>query len=143
MKKIMLLASVLLALMISGCSTKLSSDIVPGAALNAKGKFYVVHFEPDKRNLNVTIADQLKLMGYDAVAGENNSMPGDVQTIVTYVDHWQWDITNYMIEINIQFRDANDNSLIMSGRSYRTSLARKSADEMIRETLEEMLHSSR
>ena len=143
MKKIIFLTSLLLGLVMTGCSSKLTSDLVPGATLNTKGKFYVVHFEPDKRNLNVMIADRLKLMGYDAIAGEQNNMPSDIETVVTYVDNWQWDITNYMIEINVQFRDAKDNSLIMSGKSHRTSLVRKSPEEMIRETLEVMLKASK
>lgn len=143
MKKVLFVTFVFAGLLLSGCASKLSSASVPGTSLNEKGKFYVVRFEPDKRNLNVVIADQLALMGFNAAAGEKNAAPDDIDTIVTYIDHWQWDITNYMIEIEIQFRDAKDGSLIMSGKSYRTSLVRKSPDAMIKETLEEMLENKK
>ena len=139
MKKVLFVFFLFLGLLMSGCSSRLSSVSVPGASLEEQGKFYVVHFEPDKRNLNVIIADQLTLMGFNAEAGEKSDMSDDIDIVVTYVDHWQWDMSNYMIEIDIQFRDAEDTSLIMSGESYRTSLVRRAPDEMIKETLEEML----
>ena len=43
------------------------------------------------------------------------------------------------IRIKIQFRDGKSNVLIVSGESYRTSMARRSPEEMIKETLEEIL----
>jgi len=138
--KILLVLILGLTFVFGGCSVKrLNAIAVEGATLNKSGKFYVVRFDPDKRNLNQIIADQMTSMGYNAVAGEKSDMPDDIDTVVTYIDHWQWDITNYMIEIDIQFRDAKDNALIVSGESYRTSLDRAAPSVMIRETLEEML----
>lgn len=139
MKKVLAVFFLFLALLMTGCASKVSSTAVPGASLKEKGKFYVVRFEPDKRNLNVIIADQLTLMGFNTATGEKSDMPDNIDTVVTYVDHWQWDMSNYMIKIDIQFRDGRDGALIMSGESYRTSLVRRSPTTMIKETLEEML----
>jgi hypothetical protein len=138
-KKVLFVFLIFLGFFMSGCSSKLSSATIPGASLEEKGKFYVVRFVPDKRNMHMLIADRLTMMGFNAVAGEKSDIPYNINTIVTYIDHWQWDMTMYMIDINIQFRDAKDGSLIMNGKSYRTSLVRKNPDEMIKETLEEML----
>jgi hypothetical protein len=44
-----------------------------------------------------------------------------------------------MIKLNIQFRNGKSNELIITGESYRTSLARKSPEGMIEETLTEIL----
>ena len=128
-----------IALLLAGCATKLTSNLAPGATFYELGKTFVVRFEPDKRHLNLVIADKLTSMGYPAIAGEKSDMPDDVDTLVTYKDNWQWDITNYMIRINIQFRDGKSKELIISGESYRTSLVRKSPEEMIEETLIEIL----
>ena len=142
MKKVLAVFFMFLALLMTGCASKVSSTAVPGASLKEKGKFYVVRFEPDKRNLNMIIADQLTSIGFDAAAGEKSDIPDDIDTVVTYVDQWQWDMSNYLIEIDIQFRDAKDGSLIMSGHSYRTSLVRRTPETMIKETLEEVLDNN-
>lgn len=119
--------------------SSLNSTLAPGASIDDLGKIFVIRFEPDERQLNLIIADQLSLMGYPAVAGEEEEIPEDVNTLVSYRDNWQWDMTNYMIRINIQFHHGKSRALIASGESYRTSLARRSPEEMIRETLEEIL----
>lgn len=139
MKRIVVVLSILLSLSLSACSTNLTASLAPGATFGALGKTYVVRLEQDTRNLNHIIADQLSLMGYPAVAGERLDMPDDIDTLVTYQDNWQWDMSNYMIRIQIQFRDGRTRALIVSGESYRTSMARRSPDVMIRETLEEMM----
>ena len=129
-----------LPLLLTGCAvTKLESNLAPGATFDELGKTFVVHFEPDKRELHSIIADKLTLMGHPSTAGEKSEMPDDVDTLVTYKDNWMWDITNYMIKLNIQFRNEKSNELIITGESYRTSLARKSPEGMIEETLTEIL----
>lgn len=127
----------LIGLCASGCAQKLHADISPGIEPTSLQSFYVAHFEPDKRDLHLTIKEQLEEMGFTATAGELNNNPQDVDAIVTYVDNWQWDLTNYMIKIQITFRDLKG-SLLASATSFRTSLVRKSPPEMIRETLNEI-----
>lgn len=139
MRKISILVFLLIATLISGCATSLNSTLAPGASFDDLGKTFVVRFEPDKRQLNSIIADQLTLMGQPAIAGEREEIPRDIDTLVTYQDNWRWDVTNYMLRINIQFRDGKNKALIVTGESYRTSLVRRSPEEMIKETLEEML----
>ena len=61
-----------------------------------------------------------------------------VDVIVTYADRWMWDITMYMIEINIELHDPETNYVFASGKSYRTSLVRKEPDEMVDEVFRDM-----
>ena len=138
MKKLLILALLAVAMFINGCATNLTSSLAPGASFDELGKTFVVRFDPDKRQLNSIIADKLTLLGYPAVAGEKSEIPADVDTLVTYQDNWQWDMTNYMIKIKIHFRDGKSKELIVEGESYRTSLARKSPEAMIDETLAEI-----
>ena len=107
-------------ILLVGCASSLKSNLTSGATFNELGKTYVVRFQPDRRHLNTIIADKLTLMGYPASSGEESKIPSDVDTLVTYKDNWQWDLTNYMIRINIQFRDGKTKNLIVSGESYRT-----------------------
>lgn len=139
MKKFINYIFLAIALLLTGCATHLTSNLAPNATFNELGKTFVVRFEPDTRNLNSLIADKLTLMGHSATFGEEGDIPNDVDTLITYRDNWQWDVTMYMIKINIQFRDGKSRELIVSGESFRTSLARKSSEEMIEETLIEIL----
>ncbi len=127
------------AFFISGCATNLKSNLEPGMAFDNLGEVYVARFDPDQRNLNQVIANELTSMGYSATAGELNNMPSNTDTLVTYVDNWMWDMRNYMIKINIKFNKPKTRQPIVSGESYRTSLASKSPEFMIRETLKKIL----
>jgi len=87
----------------SGCASKLTANITPDANTDDLGNIYVARFEPDKRNLNAIIAEELNLLGYNAESGEINDKPNNTDTLVTYTDRWMWDITMYMIAIDMQF----------------------------------------
>ena len=127
----------------AGCSTRLEATMAPGKTLNRDlGNIYVEHFSPDKRNLNYIIADKLTLLGYPASPLDSNDTPDKANMIITYIDNWQWDITNYLIKIKIDFRDAESKQLVITGESFRTSLARKSPEFMIQEALEKMLQEA-
>lgn len=127
----------------SGCSTRLEATMAPGRSLNNDlGNVYVEHFSPDKRNLNYIIADKLTMLGYPATPLDSNDTPDNANIIITYVDNWQWDITNYLIKIKIDFRDAESKQLVITGESFRTSLVRKDPEFMIQEALEKMLQEA-
>ena len=89
------------------------------------------------------IANELNSMGYQATSGVEQTSPIPVDAIVTYRDKWMWDITMYMLELNIDLRDPKTNYSFASGRSYRTSLARKSPEEMTEEVLVKILGDHR
>jgi len=59
-----------------------------------------------------------------------------VDAIVTYVDRWMWDLTMYMIRLNIQVRDGKSRAILASAESYRPSLERRSTEDMVAETLD-------
>ena len=49
-----------------------------------------------------------------------------------------WDITMYMLELNIEIRHPRTDYVLATGRSFRTSLARKSPEEMVEEVIGEI-----
>ena len=126
---------VILALMISACAAMKSSR-APEADLGKIATMYVVKLPPDGRGINRVIADQLNLIGYKATTGTETDTPQDVDAIVTYQDRWTWDITMYMLRLNIQIRDPKTSAAWAEGESYRPSLQRKSPSEMAKEVLE-------
>ena len=129
----------LLLTLFSGCvSTSLTSDIDPSADLTSLQSFYVVKYERDKRGVEEKIAAELNAMGKNATSGTEPKPPSPVDAVVTYQDKWMWDITMYMLELTIDLRNPESNYKFATGRSYRTSLARKSPEQMIQEVLGEI-----
>ena len=122
----------------SGCVTQLKSDISPGTNLKAIKQFYVVRLPADQRGVEKLIADRLNLMGYKATAGEKAAVPAEAEAIVTYQDKWMWDITMYMIELNVQVRQPKTEITMATGHTLRTSLARKSPADMVEEVLTDL-----
>jgi hypothetical protein len=125
------------ALLLGGCAS-MSSNVSPGADLSTVKKIYVVRLAPDERSINKLIADQLSMMGYQATTGEVSSTPADVDAVVTYQDKWMWDITMYMIELNVQLREPKTDIALATAKSYRPSLQRKTPAGMVEEVLNQL-----
>jgi len=124
-----------------GCSYKhLYGETMEGADLGARHRIYVVRHPKDQRQIDSMIADRLERAGFEATAGmETSGAPAAADAIVTYEDHWQWDMSNYLIVLRIDFRDPKTQELLASGQSYRTSLDRKPPEFMVDEIITTML----
>lgn len=125
----------------SGCAS-VSSEIAPGASLAGIETVYVQKLPADERGIERVIADQMNLLGYKSSYGESEQPPGPVDAVLTYQDKWMWDITMYMLRLDIQVRDAADGSVMASGQSYRPSMQRRSPEVMAREVLEEIFNNA-
>jgi len=131
-------AGLILALAAGCVNTELTSDIDPSADLVGLETFYVAKAGHDERGIEVLIAAELNAMGKTATSGVAPKPTAPVDAVVTYEDKWMWDITMYMLELNIDLRDPETNYKFATGRSYRTSLARKKPEEMVTEVLSEI-----
>jgi hypothetical protein len=140
MKNRITLILIIFAALLSGCSkVVLKADSDPNMDISTIKSFYVQKLPADNRGLEVKIASQLNDFGYQATSGVNALPTQPVDAIVTYTDRWMWDITMYMLELNIEFRDPDTNYVFASGNSYRTSLVRKPPEHMIEEVLRKIL----
>ena len=113
----------------------MQSAKAPGANLADLKSFYVQRLPADTRGIEKIIADRLNMMGYKASSGDADKPQGDVDAIVTYQDKWMWDITMYMIKLDIQIRDGKSGLILATGESMRPSLERKSPEGMVEEVL--------
>jgi hypothetical protein len=129
---------VLFVALSSGCVTQLNSDVAEGTDLSGLKKIYVVRLPADNRGIDRLIADRLSLMGRQATSGEQSGVPSDADAIITYQDKWMWDITMYMIQLDLQVRKPKSGIAVATGHALRTSLARKSPPEMVEEVLTEI-----
>ncbi len=115
---------------------------MPGADIAAIKSFYIVHVPEDGRKINQLIADDLVARGYRATTGEATAKPTDVDAVVTYNDKWMWDMTMYMIQLDIQFRNPKTEIPLATGQSVRTSLVRKSPKLMVEEVLNQIFQKA-
>jgi hypothetical protein len=82
------------------------------------------------------ISDDIATRGYEVTTGPEAMMPPDTDVLVTYWDKWMWDITMYMIELDITLHDADTGDPLAVGNSMHASLTRLSPEEMIKEVLD-------
>lgn len=136
----LVLATLLVLPGLLGCSyTHLYGETMRGVDLKTRGRMYVVHQPEDKQSLNSMISSRLEQEGFDATTlGYATVVPHDADVLVTYEDHWQWDMSMYLITLRIDFRDPVTNELLASGQSYRTSLDRKPPEFMVDEIITAM-----
>lgn len=127
-----------LMLLTSGCAVnRATSTVTPGADLSKVKSFYIVEKQGDKGTYNVykLIESNLAKRGYAVTTGSDMKSPYKLDVILTYVDKWKWDMSMYMLQLTITFKDATNNLTMASGNSIHTSLTRKPPEEMVEEVL--------
>lgn len=143
MKQIKCLSIVLMLLLCTACVSNLEAKRVPGADLSQLKTFYVQKLPADGRGVERMIADRLNLMGFHASYGVSEVPETTVDAVVTYQDKWMWDITMYMLQLDVQIRDPQTKLLLVNGQAMRSSLIRKTPDGMVEEVLTEIFKGSR
>jgi hypothetical protein len=121
----------------SGCVVnRVSASLAPDTELGRFKSFYVVKAPKDEHAIDKLISDNLQKRGFRVTGGaQPTSPPAGVDTLVTYTDNWAWDITMYLLELTINFRDPKTDFSMAKGNSYHTSLNRLSPPEMVNEVL--------
>ena len=127
-------------LLTAGCSQQLSGAAEPGVNIAQYHSFYVAR---EKEN-DVTNAIQKDLAGrgLTAAQGLESTVPPAADCKVLAQDKWMWDITMYPLEIKVDFVNPKTGALLASGRSYRTSMVRKSPEEMVKEIFDKIFASA-
>jgi len=119
-------------------------DLAPGyssSKIASLKSFYVRKDEQDDDNLGQDIADELNGRGFRASAGTTSRPPSKVDAIITYNDKWVWDVTMYMLSLDLQLREPASDAVSATAKTTRTSLIRKSQKEMVRETVSKLIEN--
>lgn len=120
-------------------STRRMSPSMSDNRMSQMKSFYVRKHSEDDYKVGEDIAAQLQSMGYRASVGSSQSAPGKVDGVITYTDKWFWDITMYMLSLDVQLREPGSDMVLANAMTVRSSLVRKSQKEMIRETLTKLI----
>lgn len=108
------------------------------AKIDRMRSLHVQRHALDDHQLAEDIAAQLRRMGKTATVGGVNSSAGRADGVITYTDKWMWDITMYLLSLDIQLREPGSGAVLATAKTTRTSLVRKSQAEMVGETLDTM-----
>lgn len=136
------LTIVFMVFSLAACIANLESRKPAGTDLSNLKTFYVQKLPEEGRGVERMLADQLTRMGYVAFYGiDGPATP--VDAIITYKDDWWWDLSWYLLQLDIQIRDPQTKLILASGHSKRTSLVRKSSDEIVEDVLNETLKGAR
>ncbi|QWV94895.1 hypothetical protein KP004_06875 [Geomonas oryzisoli] len=125
----------------AGCANRATGTLTAGTDLSKLKTFYVVQAPDDKRNTYRLIKNNLEKRGFGATTGPELKSPSQSDAVVTYVDKWMWDITMYMLELTIIFRDPKTDFPLATGNSLHASLTRKSPEDMVDEVLTNIFHA--
>ena len=143
MKKIILnISIVLIVFFISGCSHKHTGVNYPDHNIHEVGKVYIECNTYEKAQFPLVcgdITDEVALLGFDVSKGKKEKAPKDSKVILSYTDKWYWDMSMYMLSLEIIVRDKETNDYIAESFVERTSLIRKNTKEMAREALSEII----
>ncbi|GHB96236.1 hypothetical protein [Cerasicoccus arenae] len=126
----------LFAILFTGCAGQ-KSQVASNAVFQDQDIYYVERLPADERGVNNLIVDNLRQRGFQAKSGPQNEAPAEADYILAYEDNWMWDMTMYMLKLEIKIRNRTG-STIASGESYRPSLQRKPPEFMVDETLDEI-----
>jgi hypothetical protein len=127
----------------SGCAVnRATANVAPDADIGKFRSFYVVKVPEDQRGVDKLITENLQKRGYATMSGPQPAKaPAGVDAVVTYNDKWMWDITMYMLELTIQFRNPANNFPMATGNSFHTSLSRLSPPAMVDEVLNNIFNA--
>lgn len=129
--------ALLFPLLLAACATETTSR-APDVHLERLKTFYVARLPADDRGIQKLICARLQQLGYRSTWGDARTPPSPVDAVVTYQDRWMWDITMYMIRLDVQVRDGRTGAILAYGEVMRPSLQRKSPQGMVEETLGEI-----
>jgi hypothetical protein len=133
-------ASIVMCAVLSVCAcATLDSAKAPDANVKELHSFYVAQEKDDDNGIDKLIATRLSTLGYNASFGAPEKPSEHVDAIITYQDRWTWDITMYMIKLDMQIHDGESGAVIARAQSMRPSLQRKSPEGMVQEVLGEIL----
>lgn len=128
-------------LLLSGCAiVDLRSSKLPDTDISGRRFFYVVANAEDPGKVHEKVRDAFIEMGFESTSGPKSQIPENVDALVSYDDRWFWDMTNYMIELNLIIREPKTGYPLAEGESIRTSLARKNPKDMAKEILESIFN---
>ena len=141
-KLVRFLLLAIMPLFLVGCElSRIESQVSPGRSVGNIRSVYVEKLEGEDWGFHQQIADGFASYGYRASSGEIGQAPKDIDAIVNYHDRWFWDITPYLLELDIRLLDPKDRTVIAWVKNRRTSMVRYTPYKMATEAIYALKHA--
>lgn len=115
----------------TGCAVnRAEGHLMADADLSKVKTLYVVHNEADKHDIDKDLKTAFEKRGFVVTNGPAQPTPYAQDAVVTYIDKWMWDITMYLLELQVTVRNPSNSFPLATADSLHTSLSRKSPAEM-------------
>lgn len=115
----------------TGCAVnRADAHMMADADLSKVKTLYVVHNEADKHDIDKDLKTAFEKRGFVVTNGPAQPAPYAQDAVVTYIDKWMWDITMYLLELQVTVRNPSNSFPLATADSLHSSLARKSPAEM-------------
>jgi len=115
----------------TGCAVnRADATLMADADLSKVKTLYVVHNEADKHDIDKDLKTAFEKRGFAVTTGPAQATPYAQDAVVTYIDKWMWDLTMYLIELQVTVRNPANSFPLATADSVHTSLTRKSPAEM-------------
>ena len=89
-------------------------------AITKQSQIYVVKPADSDRDIEKFVSDAFMRRGYHVSTGPQAQMPSSTSHYVTFVDRWYWDMSMYLVSLDIILHDRKAGNVIGAG-SYRNA----------------------
>ena|ERR1700693_2199031 len=123
-KSVCIAALVVFGLMSAGCETYHPAYTAPNFVPSSLKKVAVLNnpLSKAKRHIDTDVANVLLHRGIEAVLIPAGAPPPpDIDGYFTYSDKWEWDMTMYLAQLEIQLHDSHTGAVLASA-SYEQSV---------------------
>lgn len=132
-----LLWLLLLVPLVSGCS-HLDTRLAPAANLAGYHNIFVEHELSDGRSVDLFIQRKLQSMGFVVAYGPLTMKPPEAELVVSYQEHWTFDFTTYIIEIDMQVHDARTGRELAVGHYFHPTITKEYTSEVVDPLLDQL-----
>lgn len=129
---------VIFFLLLQACSSKVGWYLAPGEFIEPELRYRLVPNKGDDRGLAELVGKKLRQEGYWVHIGDDIAAE-EYDIDIVYGGQWQWDITWYLLNLDVRFYNAKSKSLVASAYSHRSSLLRKAPEDVVAEAINGLL----
>ena len=134
-------ALLVICLALASCAIDVGGYITPDSNLNKQANYYIFHSTRDERGLHELLRKNMEMRGYNVSSGSEDDLQENIDYVLRYGGQWQWDVTWYLLNLDIKIYHSETRLLAASAHSLRTSLVRRSSEGVVSETLDQIFDS--
>ena len=129
---------------LAGCATTTRIDVTPRAFSTPAHTAYLVVHGGSSSDVDNDIRRALLQRGLSETEGTDDAILNkNVDLVVKYDDHWRWDLTMYLLSIDIELFDGKTGSLIATSSwnnsaFHRFPNAEDVVDDLVNQTFDKM-----